>query len=192
MKRLLKPYLAFLLLGSLILTTSCKDDDPDPEAESEQELITTVELRLEPVNDKSAQTVTAIWKDTDGVGGNAPVIQGLVLKAGTVYNATVSFMDEASTPGQTKNITEEIIEEGHDHEVFYTVTGANVTFAKDVAEDLDKNNRPIGIETTATTTTASTGTVRVVLKHQPGLKNANSNMNTGETDVDVTFPTTIQ
>lgn len=190
MKKLFRPYTAFLLLGGLLSTTACKEN-ADPEPELEQELITTVVLRLEPAD--KGQQVTVTWRDLDGPGGQAPVIDNLVLKPNTVYNASLSFLDESMPAHGAHDITEEIRTEGSEHEVFYVVTGgANVSFAKNVQTDLDSNNRPIGLETVATTAAASTGAVRIVLKHQPGLKTAFSTIETGETDVDVTFPTVIQ
>jgi hypothetical protein len=47
------------------------------------------------------------------------------------------------------------------------------------------------LETSWTTGAASSGTFRVVLKHQPGLKSATSGSSTGETDLDITFETNI-
>ncbi len=189
MERLFRPYVATLLLGGLLATSACKEK-VDPEPEHEQELITTVVLRLEPVD--KGQQVTVTYRDLDGPGGQAPVIDNLVLKPNTVYNASLSFLDE-SMPSHAHDITEEIREEGSEHEVFYVVTGgANISFAKTVQTDMDANNRPIGLETVATTAAASTGAVRIVLKHQPGLKSASSTIETGETDVDITFPTVIQ
>jgi len=188
MNKLFRNYLTVFLVSSLaVAASSCgdKEDEPAPVNE-EQELITSVSITLEPV-EKGHQTVTATWSDPDGEGGANPTISELHLDANTTYHATLGVLDESKTP--TEDITEEITEKGYEHEFFFVPsTGLNVTVTK---TDADKNGRPIGLESDMITGEASIGTFRIVLKHQPNLKNDTSTINTGESDVDVTFPTTI-
>ena len=66
--------------------------------------------------------------------------------------------------------------------------GANIQIAD---ADVDSNGKPFRLETVWTTGAASSGTVNVVLKHEPDKSAADPNA-TGETDFDVTFPVTIQ
>ncbi|MFT2010794.1 hypothetical protein ACMA1I_19120 [Pontibacter sp. 13R65] len=193
MKNLFRPYLAFLLLGSLLFTTACKDDE-EPEPDHEHELITNVTLRLVPT-DTNKPTVTASWENLVGVGATA-TIDDLVLSANTTYTGSISFEseEEHGDHSHAHDLTKEIREEGDSHELFYRVTPEGlVTVTK---TDVDENNRPIGLETTVTTNAAGTGVFRVVLKHQPGLKitsnDDNAKMNIGETDVDIEFPLTVQ
>jgi len=191
MKKFLKPYLATLMMGTLLLAgTSCKDDDPkpkpDPAPVDEQELITTMTLNLVP--EGKGQNVTAVFTDPDGDGGAAPTIEMLTLAPNTTYNVTVTLSDDSKTP--PVDITAEVKSEGDEHELFYEPVGdLNVTAQK---TDLDKNNRPIGLTATLVTGAASAGKLRVTLKHQPGLKGATSDISKGETDVQAEFPTTIQ
>ncbi|PIQ20394.1 MAG: hypothetical protein COW65_15270 [Cytophagales bacterium CG18_big_fil_WC_8_21_14_2_50_42_9] len=182
-KNFLKP--AFLLFLAAGLLSSCDKNDDEQEPENESELITTVMLMMQEVG--TANTVTATFRDPDGDGGNAPVqFDEIVLKPNTVYNTTITLMDESKTPAE--NITEEIEEESADHQFFYTPTaGLNVSVAY---QDKDANNLPIGLETTVTTGAASTGKLNVTLKHQPGIKN--NNIAIGETDVELDFTTTVQ
>lgn len=190
MKNLFRPYLTFLLLGSLLFTTACKDKE-DPEPDHEHDVITTVTLSLVPT-DNSKPTVTATWEDLDGPGGKAPVIDNLVLDVNTTYTGSLTFSaeEEHGDHHHTHDLTAEIREEGDAHEIFYEVNPQSlVTFTK---TDRDSKNRPIGLATTATTTAAGSGTVRIVLKHQPGTKSTSSNINTGETDVDITFQASVQ
>ncbi|RDV11750.1 hypothetical protein DXT99_23995 [Pontibacter diazotrophicus] len=186
MKNLFRPYLTALMMGSLLFaSTSCEDDDPTPPVE-EGELITTVTINLVPQG--KGQNVTAVFSDPDGPGGTDATIQTLNLVPNAVYDATLTFSDDSQTPSE--DITEEIEEEGDEHEVFYDALGGlNVTVNK---TDMDSNNRPIGLEATVTTGEASTGTLRITLKHQPGLKGSTSNIAVGETDVEANFPTVIQ
>lgn len=192
MQKLLKPYLAALMMGSLLFAgTSCKDDDPEPVPTEEQELITTMTLNLVP--EGKGQSVSATFSDPDGPGGNDATIQTLNLAPNTVYNVTVTLSDDSKTP--PVDITAEIKAEGDEHEIFYQeIEGLDLaSIQKNVADDVDKNNRPIGLKATITTGDASSGKLRVTLKHQPnGLKGTTSDHTKGETDVEADFPTVVQ
>lgn len=175
-----KPALALFLITSLL--TGCKDDDDTPPV-NEEELITTINLKL--TENGTANAVTASFRDIDGPGGAAPTFTELILKPNTLYNAEITVLDESKTPAE--DITAEIEEEKEDHQFFYSPTNVNLTVAYD---DLDDNNLPIGLKTKITTGAASTGKLKVTLKHQPGLKN--NNIATGETDIEVEFNSRVQ
>lgn len=188
MKKQFKSYLTLALAGSLLAFTSCDDHDHEPH-DHEGELITTVTLTMTPQG--GGTPVTATYRDIDGPGGDAPVMTpaNVVLQAGTLYNTTIRVLNESH---HEEDLTAEIREEGADHEFFFEPSPAGlVTVTK---TDRDSNNRPIGLESTIqTSATPQTGTLRVVLKHQPGgLKTNSSNISTGETDADVLYNITIQ
>lgn len=187
MKNLLKPCFSALMMGSLLFAgTSCKDDEPNPAPEAEQELITDLALNLVP--EGKGQSVTATYEDEDGDGGNAPVIQTLTLAPNTTYNFNITISDDSKTP--PVNIGAEVLAEGDEHEFFFDPSdGLNVTVQK---TDVDKNNRPIGLAGTLVTGEASSGTLKVTLKHQEGLKGTTSDITKGETDVEIDFQTVIQ
>jgi hypothetical protein len=176
--------LVLLFLFSFVMA-SCKKDDTVPD--DEQELITTVRLTLTNVTN-STEVVTAIWSDTDGPRGAAPVITRLNLKPNTTYTGRVAFLDE-SKPNDPKDITEEVEEEDDDHEIYFTVTGANLTVT---GRNTDSKGLPLGTVATFASGGASTGTLRVVLKHKPGSKATNDPVTKGETDVEADFPVQIQ
>ncbi|ALI99082.1 hypothetical protein [Rufibacter tibetensis] len=185
MKLFLKPSLAILFAASVFTATSCSNDD-DPTPNNEEELITTLKLTMVPQG--GGTNVTASYRDIDGAGGVAPVITGPTLVPNKVYDVTVEILDESKNP--VEDITAEVQEEGDEHQFFYVVSsGLNLAVAYN---DMDANNRPVGIKTRMTTTGASSGNLQVVLKHQPGTKSATSTINTGETDVEVLFPVTIR
>lgn len=186
MKKFLRPYLAFLLMGSLLTATSCGDDD-DPTPAPDNEEITTVTLTLEP--ESKGQLVSAYSKDLDGVGGNAPVKTQLTLKPNTTYIANLTLLNENETP--PVEIHEEIQAEANDHQIFYTPsTGSLMTVT---VTDKDSQNRPLGLATTIVTGNAGTGKLKVVVKHQPGTKTAAPGDATkGETDVEVEFDVVVQ
>lgn len=187
MKKQFKSYLTLALAGSLLAFTSCDNHDDEPH-DDEGELITTVTLTMTPQG--GGTPITATYRDIDGPGGQAPVMTpaNVVLQAGTVYNTTITLLDESH---DAEDLTAEIREKGAEHEFFFVPSPAElVTVTK---TDRDSNNRQVGLESTIATGTAQAGTLRVVLKHQPGgLKTDNSNINTGETDVDVTYNITLQ
>jgi hypothetical protein len=183
MNKLLRPYLAFLLMGTLLFTTSCKDDDPDPIDEGE--VITTITLSLIP--DGKGQNAEATIRNTTGTNvQDAP----LTLKANTTYNATVTLSDESKTPAEDR--TAEIRQKGNEHLFIYNYNSLTGDTDMNVQiTDTDTNSRPVGLEATITTgPNAGTGKLQVVLKHQPGGLKTGSSI-AGETDVEVDFDVII-
>lgn len=174
---------AVVMLGGLILAGCKKKNNGE---ENEEELITTVKLTLTPVGGGAALVYS--WKDVDGVGGNAPVIQTVTLAPSRVYNCAVQFLDESKTPAE--DITAEVVTEGTDHQVYYAVSGgANLTVA---GLNTDGNGLPLGTTASFTTAAASTGSLKITLKHKPGVKASGDAVTKGETDVEVDFPVSIQ
>lgn len=186
MKKFLRPYLAFLMMGSLITTTGCGgDDNPKPQADTEE--ITTVTLTLEPGG--KGQLASASFKDLDGAGGTAPVKTQLVLKANTTYTGDLSLLNENENP--PVKIHDEVKAEANDHQVFYTPSIASLLTV--TVTDKDSQNRPLGLATTIVTGAAGTGKLKIVLKHQKGTKSAAPGDATkGETDVEVEFDVIVQ
>lgn len=177
-----KLQLTSILLLPFIFFTACKDEEtPDPV--NEEELITSVVLTFE--NTADLTTTEFAFRDIDGPGGNEPTAFDTIrLQTGT-YHVTVSILNESESPAL--DLTTEIEEESVDHQFFYTVEGADITFSYN---DSDANGLPIGLDMTAVVGAGvSTGTVTLTLKHQPGIKD--DNINTGETDVEVAFVTEL-
>ncbi|UYZ61936.1 hypothetical protein [Hymenobacter weizhouensis] len=176
-------WLALLLAAPLATLTSCDDDDPQPEEDNE--LITTVRYTLTPTSG-TGTPVTVEWKDADGDGGAAPVIGTLRLAPNTTYNATITLLDESKSPAES--ITDEISKEKEDHLFVYTPAPAGLLTV--TITDKDAKNLDVGLTSRVQTAAAASGTLRVVLRHQPGIKTGAANL--GDTDVDATFPVTIQ
>lgn len=174
---------AVVMLGGLILA-GCKKKNN--EEENEEELITTVKLTLTPVGGGSALVYS--WKDVDGVGGNAPVIQTVTLAPSKVYNCSVQFLNESVTPAE--DITTEVVTEGVDHQVYYAVSGGAALTINGL--NTDGNGLPLGTTSSFTTAAASTGSLKITLKHKPGVKAAGDAVTKGETDVEVDLPVSIQ
>lgn len=171
-----------LLAGFAALVATFSSCDRDKE-DNEEELITTVKLTFS----RSGETDKVFtFKDSDGAGGNAPVIDEILLAPNATYTVSVAVLNESVTPAE--NITEEIETEKDAHLFVYSVSGAKVTFA---ATDTDSAGKPVGLTATATTAAASTGSLTLTLKHEAD-KSAAEPLNTGETDVEATFVVKIQ
>jgi hypothetical protein len=182
--------LSVLFLATSLVLTACKKSDdnvPAPTPDNEEELITTVRWiaysGTTPID-------TAFFRDLDGDGGNAPVIQGIVLDADSAYVMKVEILDESKNP--VVDVTEEIEEEADEHQFFYTFE--NLGASSYTYTDADSRGVPIGLEGTLITGAVSTGNVTIILKHQPDLKPASGNgdVSLGETDIEVEIPVTIQ
>ncbi len=111
------------------------------------------------------------------------------LKSGIPYVGTVQFLNESQTPAE--NITEEVLEEADEHQVFYIFGGgldASVTYG-----DMDVDGNPIGLQFTLTPGMVGTGNVTVVLRHEPKKPNDGTLSDAGgETDISAVFNLTIE
>lgn len=185
-----KNYSLILFATMLLLFTSCDSDDPKPV--NEEEVITTVRLTFTPTSGGAA--IVAAWRDLDGDGGNAPVVDPINLAANTTYGMTVQFLNEQESPAE--DITTEVAEEAEEHQVFFVSTTTGVTINYD---DADGKNQPIGLKNIMVTSAAATGTLKVILKHEPnksaaGVANGDVTNAGGDTDVETVpaFEITIQ
>ncbi|KJD32768.1 type 1 periplasmic binding fold superfamily protein [Tamlana sedimentorum] len=166
--------LALFFISSLALV-SCSNDDDHDDHEHEEEVITTIIYTLE---DDNGNTVTLTYDD---LGGGSTVSGSFI--ANTTYTGTIQLLNETEDPAE--DITEEVEEEGDEHEFFYTSTISDIVITKD---DVDDDGNPIGIETSLTTGDAGTGSLTIVLKHEPTKPNDGSSDNAGgSTDLEVTF-----
>ena len=98
-----------------------------------------------------------------------------------------------------EDITEEIREEDEEHMFFFGWTGSvfsdpigdgNIDNRPDPVNynDQDSNGLPLGLSTNWTTAASmSSGTLRVILKHQPDIKSDVSGVSDGGTDIDITW-----
>lgn len=176
-----KQILLGLFAGALAFT-ACKKPDDGPGNENEEELITTVEMTFTK-QDSTAQVITVTAVDLDGEGGDPIVIDPINLSAMSAYTLSLRFLNEAEA--ETEDVTLEVQEEAAEHLVcFGTDTNIGVT-----PTDSD-GTYPIGLENTVTTADPISGTLTVSLKHQPDIKNGECGI--GETDIEVTFPVTVQ
>lgn len=180
MKTLLLP----LLLLAVIFSACEKEDPVIP---NEEELITTLIYRLEPLS-AGGDVVELKFQDLDGDGGDAPIITTSPLKANTTYQGSITLLNELDTPPD--NITEEVEEEGLEHQIFYVIDELKLG-VEYMDSDLDGN--PVGLITSLTTSDATSASLKIILRHEPKKPNDGTPEDAGgETDIEVAFDITIE
>jgi hypothetical protein len=192
MKKLILPLILSLVTVSF---HACKDDkDPTPKDENhddhdddhhhENEVITTLSIHL--MDTLSNPIDTFYWRDTDGPGGNTPMIDEIILDPNMKYMVSLMFWDE-SDPNDIENMTTEIKNEDDEHLVCYTPNSLNGLM---IDYNDDDGTHPLGIETIWNTNATEAGSLQIVLKHQPGgIKDGTCAP--GDSDIDVTMPVVI-
>jgi len=178
------------LFAGFSLLSGCKDVS-SPEDTNEIEVFTTVTLMLTQQGGTSDETQATIrFKDGFGHGDALEKNDTLKIMAGATYSAELVLLNESASPAEV--MSEEVKEEGVDHQVFYSYDGDNGSALTVDYADMDANHHPIGLLTTFKAGSDGNGILKVTLKHQPGLKSATSTIATGETDVEVSFHVTIR
>ncbi len=197
-----KKYGIYVLLLSVILVTSCEDDEV-PEAENEVEVFTNVTLIFTNTADAS-DVVRARAVDPDGTGVDELEIRdNITLSSGSTYTLTYEILN-ALIPSDPEDIGAEILEEDNEHQFFFSFT--NNAFTDPTGDgnrdadggpinynDEDENNNPVGLSTNWTTGDPITnGSFRVTLKHQPDIKTSTTTVLNGDTDFDLDFTLIIE
>lgn len=171
------------IFSTIIIFGSCQ---PNDEPVNQEELITTFIYTL---SDSNGNQVILSFKDVDGSGGLNPIyyVSGS-LKANTTYAGSLELLNESVNPVDT--ITHEIVSEDFAHQFFYLKSNflnASIHYA-----DLDKNGKPLGVKSSMVTGSPSTGTIKIVLRHEPNKDALNVSQGDitnagGETDIEVEF-----
>lgn len=175
-----------LVLGSFTMQ-SCKDD-VDPV--NEEEVINEIKITLK---DDNNQTYILSYIDSDGPGPVAPVINTNVLPSNTKLTGSVTFENTLNNP--VEKITDEILDEGNDHQLFYSFKG---TPAPEVTyKDQDSNGKPIGLQIEMNTKGQYFGIMTFVLRHQPdkdasGVSTGDITNAGGTTDAEIIFNVTVE
>jgi len=174
----------YFFLGFLVLFTGCKKDDHN---HNDHDVINKLSLELTA----GSEIITLSFDDPDGDGGMAPTILGGILKSNTIYNGTIRIYTKHDS--HYDELTSEIVNEADVHQFFFssTVSGIVVNYT-----DKDGSNNPIGLSHTIRTGASGTGSLRVVLRHEPdknasGVSSGDITNAGGETDIDISFPITI-
>lgn len=185
-----------LSLVATLVFSACSDDDDAPQVINEEEEITTLKVFLTPDGGQEFEAFS--YTDLDG-GVSDPVVSTSELQANTTYTGRTQFLNENEEP--VEDITEEVVEEGEEHQVFYLPANSldfTIQYSL-VDENIDADGNPIGVEFTLETGSESQGNFTVLLIHE-GNKFAegasdgiyDADLVGGETDIEVTFNVSIQ
>jgi len=191
MKSYNKDLLFALLFIIGVLISSCSDD-VEPVLVNEEEVITTITITLAAQG--GGTQVTLQSRDLDGDGPNAPVVTvSGPLSSGQTYDGSIELLNETQSPAE--DITEEVEQEEDEHQFFFLI-GGSLDLDTDYA-DQDGDGNPVGLSFTATAGVASSGTLTVVLRHEPdkdgtGVSDGDITNAGGETDVSQDFSLEIQ
>lgn len=178
-----------ILFNFTIFYIGC-DNAHDHDHTHPQEVITTVQINLVNVADSSDITF-AKWKDIDGAGGNAPIIDTLIVNAGKTYNGSLLLLNESKTPAE--DITIEIERLKNEHQFFYSVLGEISNRIAVTIKDFDTNNPPLPVglkfEFQVSSGNNVVGNLRILLSHYDNMpKSSNPSP---ETDIDIQIPVKI-
>lgn len=168
----------------LLSAGSCKKV-ATPNNETEHAAINGVELIFKQGNNVVGNFIA---EDPDGDGGNPPTrIDRILLNSGQAY--TVQVVIKNISNGVVKDITPTIQQQGREHEFFYLPTGLTLNITR---TDKDSNGFPLGIYSNWSAAAAGIGTITVKLMHKPLIKGPNDDPSKGHSDLQVTFPVTVQ
>lgn len=179
-----------LLVASFcfMFLTSCKKDDTDPKNPgdpNDSELITTIQLVFKDTSGATNDRVF-VFSDPDGDGGNPPTVFDTIrIDSQKVYDVTILLLDESKTPVDT--VSNEVLAEADEHLFFFFHSGVNIN---STYLDNDGNGLGLGLKSRWVSGAASSGNSRIVLKHQPGVKDGT--FAPGETDIDISFSSVVQ
>ena len=143
---------------------------------------------IELISEPGSDVITMQTQDLDGDGPNEPVITvSGPLTAGTSYAGSIQWLNEMEDPAE--DITEEILEEDDEHQVFFSAAGVGMEF---VYMDFDGDGNPLGTQFVLAPLGAGSGSVTITLVHEPAKPNDGLDTAGGSIDIQTTFPVTVE
>jgi hypothetical protein len=182
------------IVGFLVLAVLFVCCDPDEVVSTNKvETVTNLTYTLTPID--GGEPVLFIYSDKDGPGGNIPTISGGTIENNKIYTGKITMLDETKNP--TVSISEEVQEEGLDHQMFFSVTQGLLKSFSIGYTDKDANGKPIGLTTEIATKEVAKGSIIILLKHLPnkgaeGVMTGDVTRAGGENDIEVPFPFEIK
>jgi hypothetical protein len=182
----------YALLAIPFLYFSCSDDDDNsiPEPVNEEEVITTMTITL--VASDQSGVVVLQTQDLDGDGGEEPVVtvSGSISNM-TSYIGSIQWLNEMED--EPEDITEEVLEEADEHQVFFGI-GEGLPIQV-VYADEDSNGYPVGVNFILAPTEAGvtgSGPLTVTLIHEPTKPNDGLDSAGGSIDIQTTFDLVVE
>ena len=91
-----------------------------------------------------------------------------------------------------EDITEEVIEEADEHQVFYDFSDVSISYSSGTNDTIDSDGNPVYLNSLWTASSSGSGIVQAFLIHEPTSKTGTSRDSFGgETDVAIDIPITI-
>jgi hypothetical protein len=192
-----------LLALLLFVFNACGTDNPAEE--NEEELINEVHIKFMPQG--GGEEIEWTWKVEEGSSAE-PMILTSPLAANTVYDMSIELYGEAHSHdgeeehsdddhdhGDDENITEEIREEGAEHQFFFSITPSSLGVSFNYLDE-DAAGNPIGLLTEVSTTNAGTGELSIILRHDlnktaEGVAAGSITNAGGSTDISISLPLVI-
>lgn len=188
---MIKGIVVCLLATTVFSACDDKDEIEDPVIPNEEEVITTLIYTLTPLT--TGEDVVLSFRDEDGDGPEEAIVTvSDSLQHNMTYTGSLLLLNETESPADTVNI--EILEEADEHQFFFSIDGLELSVDY---LDADSDGLPLGLSTLVNTADASSGTLTVILKHEPnktaeGVESGDITNAGGETDIEVEFDVVIQ
>jgi hypothetical protein len=147
----------------LFLLIACSDVEDVNHDHHDHEVITTVKLNVVDLEDFE-QVFT--WADPELDG--EPVVDSLSFRLDQSYQVSVSFWNELENPAE--DLTQEILDESSEHQVFFGGDLYNIDEAgllDHAYTDQDERGNPIGVENTLDGVALGEGILSIGLRHLP-------------------------
>ncbi|MEO8085996.1 MAG: hypothetical protein ABI763_04200 [Bacteroidota bacterium] len=183
---------AFVAIVAAMLTVaSCnKEEQTVTPAPPGNEFLTTTILTC--INSSAPfDTVIGTWRDLTPEDTLPPDTSQAILnlKKNSVYNVSIGLLDETTNPAG--DIGADVLSRGNYHLFCFNTSSSLGNNFSITRTDHDTNNPPlaIGLKNNFTTINTSIGTLEVILRHQPNVKNGSCDP--GSTDLDVNFQVNV-
>lgn len=175
-------FLSVLFISSLLFT-ACSDDD-NPEEVNEEEVITKVTLTF--TNDADATDKVVLVNDApEGQDGTFTNTVTGNFTAGAEYSLSLGVLN-----GTEDVLDEDIIPEADEHFFKYSVSGLEFTMTRDSDDTTGADNSKLGLKTTWVAGTATSGSIQIILVHQPTSTDDSNGWGSstgGSEDLNITF-----
>ena len=181
-----------VIMAFAVIAFQCSDDD-EPIPVNEEEVITTMIVTLAEQGGGGSPIVLRS-QDLDGDGPGAPVITvSGPFSANTTYDGDITLLNETESPAE--DITTEIEAERDEHQFFFIPSGT-IDIDTDYTDGGGAGG-PVGLTFSLSAGDVSTGTLTVVLRHEPnkdapGVSDGDIANAGGETDIEQTFQIEVQ